>query len=93
VAAAAYKLTIAHPGDSATTATTALILAGPALYLTGNALFQRALWGHVPRSRPLAILTLAALAPLAIVATTLELLTAATLVLVTIAAHDSSADQ
>jgi low temperature requirement protein LtrA len=92
VAAAAYKLTIAHPGDSATTATAALILGGPALYLTGNALFQRALWGHIPRSRPLAILTLAALAPLAIVATTLELLTAATLIVVTIAAHDSSAD-
>jgi low temperature requirement protein LtrA len=42
-AAGADELTIAHPTDEATVATTALILGGPALYLVGNAMFKWAL--------------------------------------------------
>jgi low temperature requirement protein LtrA len=87
-AAGADELTIAHPGDRVTAATTALILGGPALYLAGNALFKWALWGHLPRSRPVAICALVALVPVAAVSSALALLVAATLVLVVVALWD-----
>jgi low temperature requirement protein LtrA len=67
VAAASDKLTIAHPSAHVTAATTAVILGGPALYIAGNALFKRALWGEFPRSRTVAILALAASVVLALV--------------------------
>jgi low temperature requirement protein LtrA len=88
VAAAADELTIAHPADEATVATTSLILGGPVLYLVGNALFSWALWDYVPRSRLVAIGALAALAPVAVVASALGLMVAATLVLVALALWD-----
>lgn len=87
--AAADEMTIAHPADPATAATAALILGGPALYLAGNVLFKRSLWGHVPRSRFVALCGLAALVPFALVASTLALLCAATLVLVALALSDA----
>lgn len=93
VAAAADELTIAHPTDQATVASTVLILGGPALYLVGNALFKRTLWGHVPRSRPLAVGALAALVPVAVVSSALVLLVAATLVLVGLALSDVRAER
>lgn len=88
VAAGADETAIAHPSDEATVATTALILGGPALYLVGNALFKWALWHHVPRSRPVSILGLAALIPLASISSALVLLAAATVVLVLVALWD-----
>lgn len=87
-AAAADEVTIAHPSQEATAATTALILGGPALYLLGNALFKWTLWHHVPRSRYVALGALAALIPLAIVSSNLLLSIAATLVLIGLAASD-----
>jgi low temperature requirement protein LtrA len=92
VVAAADELTIAHPTDEPTVATTALILGGPALYLVGNALFKRALWDHLPRSRLIAICALVALVPVAVVSSALVLLVAATLVLVAVALWDARAE-
>lgn len=86
VAAAADEITVAHPLDEATVATTALILGGPALYLAGTALFHWALWHDVPGSRLLAIAALAALVPVAVVTSTLLLSASATLVLIGVAA-------
>lgn len=90
-AAGADELTIAHPTDEPTVATTALTLGGPALYLVGNALFKWALWDRLPRSRLVAICALAALVPLAVVSSALVLLVAATLVLVAVALWDMRA--
>ena len=92
VVAAADELAIAHPTDEPTVATTALILGGPALYLVGNALFKRALWDHLPRSRLIAICALVALVPVAVVSSALVLLVAATLVLVAVALWDARAE-
>jgi len=78
-AAGADELTIAHPGDGATSATTALILSSPALYLVGNALFKSALWDRLPRSRLVAICALIALVPAAVVSSALVLLVAVAL--------------
>lgn len=93
VAAAADELAIAHPTEPATVASTALVLGGPALYLVGNALFKRTLWGHVPRSRPIAVGALAALVPVAAVSSVLVLMVAATLVLVGLALSDVRAER
>jgi low temperature requirement protein LtrA len=92
-AAGADELTIAHPTDEATVATTALILGGPALYLVGNALFKWALWDRLPRSRLVAICALAALVSLAVVSSTLVLLVAATLVVIAVALRDMRAER
>lgn len=92
-AAAADELTIAHPTDAATVATTAVILGGPALYLAGNALFKWALWEHVPLSRLVAICALAALVPLARVSSALIVSVAATLVVVALVLWDIRAER
>jgi low temperature requirement protein LtrA len=92
-AAAADELTIAHPSNGATVATTAVILGGPALYLAGNALFMGALWEHVPLSRLVAICALAALAPLALVSSVLVVSVAATLVVVALVLWDMRAER
>jgi low temperature requirement protein LtrA len=89
VAAAADKLTIAHPDAGVTAATAAVILGGPALYLLGNALFKWALWRELPRSRPLAILTLSVLVLLALVSSLVILLFAATVIVVGVALLDA----
>jgi low temperature requirement protein LtrA len=93
LAAAADELTMAHPTDSATAATTALILGGPALFLAGHALFKWALWDYVPWARLVAIGALAALVPLAAVSSALMLMVAATLVLVGLALWDVRAER
>jgi low temperature requirement protein LtrA len=82
VAAAAYELAIAHPGDQLNAATACLILGGPALFLVGHALFKWALWGHVPMSRLAAIGAVVALIPVAVVSTALVLLALTTTVVV-----------
>jgi low temperature requirement protein LtrA len=91
--AAADELTVAHPLDRATVATSALILGGPALYVVGTALFEWALWQDVPRSRLLAIGALAALVPLAFVSSALVLSIAATLVLMGVAVWDGTSSR
>jgi low temperature requirement protein LtrA len=92
-AAGADELTIAHPTDAATVTTTALILGGPALYLSGNTLFKWALWDRLPRSRLVALCALAALVPLAVVSSTLVLLVAATLVVISVSLWDMRAER
>jgi len=85
VVAVAIDLTIARPAGPATTAEAAVILGGPALYLTGNALFNYSLTGRAPWSRLLAIGLLALCVPLAIAATPLLLSSAASAVVLTLA--------
>jgi low temperature requirement protein LtrA len=56
------ELAIAHPSDDATVGFTILTFGGPALFLVAQVIFLRAALGHVPRSRPLGLAALAALA-------------------------------
>jgi low temperature requirement protein LtrA len=85
VAAAGYELAIAHPGDQLNVATTCLILGGPFLFLAGQTLFKRALWGYVPRDRLATIGVLLVLIPVAVASTALLLLSLATTVVATAA--------
>ena len=82
VAAAGYELAIAHPGNQLDVATACLVLGGPALFLVGQALFKRAVWGQVPLSRLAPIGAVLALIPVAVVSTVLVLLALATAVVV-----------
>jgi low temperature requirement protein LtrA len=86
VVAVAIDLTVAHPGEPASTAAAAVILGGPAVYLAGNALFNYSLAGRAPWSRFAGIGALALLVPVALVADRLLLSAAATLVVVVLAA-------
>jgi low temperature requirement protein LtrA len=88
VAAAGDEIAIAHPGEEASMAEAALILGGPALYLVGHSLFKLAVWGHLSPSRASGVLALAALVPLAAMASALVLIVAATSVLVGVVLWD-----
>jgi low temperature requirement protein LtrA len=91
VTAAGDELAIAHPGDDVTVESAALILGGPALYIVGHGLFKLAVWDVLSVPRIVALAALAALIPLAFVASSLVLLTAATLVLVAVVVWDTTA--
>jgi low temperature requirement protein LtrA len=82
VAAAGSEVAIAHPREQAHTATACLILGGPALFLAGQMLFKRAVWGPIPAVRLVPFVAFAALIPVAIVSTVLVLLAFATAVVV-----------
>ncbi|MBE3012610.1 low temperature requirement protein A [Microbispora sp. NEAU-D428] len=64
VSAVADELVIHHPGGHTAPGTAIAVLGGPALFLTGHALFKRAVWGRVPRSHLAGVLVLAALGAL-----------------------------
>jgi low temperature requirement protein LtrA len=88
--AAGDELAIAHPSDPVSTATAAVILGGPAVYLAGQALFRRTVFDRIQRSRIVGLAGVAALVPLAVAeVSTLALLVAATAVIVAIAAYDT----
>jgi low temperature requirement protein LtrA len=86
VVAVAIDLSVAHPSGGVTrTATAATILGGAGLYLAGSALFNWSLSGAPPTSRLTGIAVLALLSPLALVASPLALLSAATAVVLALA--------
>ena len=88
VAAAGDEIAIAHPGGEVTTGEAALILGGPMLYLVGHSLFKLAVWGHLSPSRAAGVLALGALVPVAVMASALVLIVAATAVLIGVIAGD-----
>ncbi|WP_341677006.1 low temperature requirement protein A [Niveibacterium sp. SC-1] len=77
VVAVASELVIAHPHGEASVITLAVLLGGPALYLFGNGLFRRVVYGGFPRSHVAGLLVLALL----VLAAHCELLVLASLVL------------
>src|ERR671936_1487443 len=85
VVAVAIERTMADPHGDTSTATAAVILGGPALYLAGNALFNFALTGRTPRSRLVGMVLLALLVPVAAAVEPLALSIAATLVVLGLA--------
>jgi low temperature requirement protein LtrA len=82
VAAAGSEVAIAHPREQVHAATGCLILGGPALFLAGQMLFKRAVWGPIPVVRLVPFVAFAALILVAIVSTVLVLLAFATAVVV-----------
>ena len=61
-------LVLAHPLAHASAAQIAVLLAGPAIYLLGSAIYKRIVYGALPVSHLAGVLMLLALAPLALVA-------------------------
>lgn len=85
VVAVGIELTISHATGATPADYAWVILAGPAIYLAGNALFKFTLSGRVPVVRLVAIALLAVLAPLALVFDPLALSAASTVVTVGLA--------
>jgi low temperature requirement protein LtrA len=87
---AGYELVIEHPFGHTDPAWIAVILGGPALFLAGRAIFERAVFSRVSRDRPIGILALAAMSPAMILLPPLAAAIAAALVLVGIAVSDAA---
>jgi len=62
VSAVGNDLVLAHPHGHASAAQASALLAGPAIYLFGSALYKRVVYGRIPRSHLAGVLMLAALA-------------------------------
>ncbi len=89
VAAVADEFVLAHPLGHAEPRTTAAVLGGVALYLTGNALFKWAIAGRLPVSPFVGIVLLGPLIPGSAAMSPLALMTLATLVILTVAGWEA----
>ena len=65
VTAVGNDLVLAHPHGRPLPAQTAVLLAGPAIYLLGSAIYKRVVYGHAPRSHVAGVVALAFLGALA----------------------------
>jgi low temperature requirement protein LtrA len=83
------ELAIAHPGDDTTLGFTILTFGGPALFLLAQIFFLYEALGHVPRSRPVALVALALLAVATAPLTLIAGIAASTAVLVAVAVADT----
>jgi low temperature requirement protein LtrA len=83
------EMAIAHPDDDATLGFTLLTFGGPALFLLAQIIFTREALGHVRRSRPLALATLAILAVVISPLTLIVGIAASSAVLVAVAIADT----
>jgi low temperature requirement protein LtrA len=88
VAAVGDELTIAHPGGRPAPATVATVLAGPALFLAGHALFKKSVFERFSAPRLVAVGVLGVLAVTAPFVTPLALSGMAAAVVVAVAAWD-----
>ncbi|WP_433249844.1 low temperature requirement protein A [Streptosporangium sp. CA-135522] len=93
VTAVGDELAIAHPSGGTSLGTALTVLGGPALFLTGHALFKRAVFGYMPVNRIVAIGVLGAAGALVALMPSLmpplALAVLATLVVWGVAAWDS----
>jgi low temperature requirement protein LtrA len=89
VSAVADDLVLGHPAGRTDAKTAFAVGGGPALYLLGNILFKRTIWGRLPLSHLVGLGLLVLLAPAAMFAPPLALGAAATLVLVIVAAWET----
>jgi low temperature requirement protein LtrA len=85
VLAVAIELTIAHPSAPLSTADAAVMLAGPTIFLAGNALFLHSVTGSAARIPLGGIAAIALLGPVALADNRLALGGAATIVLLILA--------
>jgi low temperature requirement protein LtrA len=89
VAAVADELVIHHPGEHLELASALVIIGGPLLYLIGNALYKRVVYGWVPPSHIAGVVLLLLLAPLAFATDRLMVGGLASAVLIVVAAWQS----
>lgn len=87
------ELAIAHPDHDATLGFTLLTFGGPAIFLLAQIFFLRQTTGHVPRSRPVGVVVLVALAVVTAPLPLIAGITASTAVLLAVAAADTVVDQ
>lgn len=66
--AVANDLVMAHPHEQATAAEIVALLAGPAIYLLGSAIYKYIVYGVIPRSHVAGAVMLAVLVPVALAA-------------------------
>ncbi|HEX5167232.1 MAG TPA: low temperature requirement protein A, partial [Thermomicrobiales bacterium] len=88
LAAVGDELSIAHPRGETDTATAAVILGGPALFLAGHTLYKLAIFGYFSRPRLAGIAALILLIPVASVTTPVALAALATTVIIGISIAD-----
>ncbi|MEV4413237.1 low temperature requirement protein A [Catellatospora sp. NPDC049609] len=93
VTAVGDELTLSHPSGHTDAATAATVLGGPALFLLGVGLFQRALTGRTPWPHLAGIAALALLAAAVPVLSPLALGAASTAVILAVAAATSLLDR
>jgi low temperature requirement protein LtrA len=84
------ELVITHPSGRTATALAVVILGGPALFLAGRAGFEYIVFARVSRNRPIGVLVLAALTPVALHVPPLVAAAAATAVLAGCAIADAA---
>jgi low temperature requirement protein LtrA len=89
VAAVGDELTLHHPGGHSDAKTAIVLIAGPALYLSGNALFKRLSAPYVPLSHIVGLALLALLIPAIPILSPLLLSSATTIVLIIVATWES----
>jgi low temperature requirement protein LtrA len=89
VAAVADELVLAHPDGHTDVKTALAVLGGPALYLLGNCLFKRTIYGRLPLSHMVGMLLLALLVPAAAALSPLAFSALVTLVLVVVAVWET----
>jgi low temperature requirement protein LtrA len=88
LAAVGDELSIAHPTGPTDTATAAVILGGPALFLAGHTLFKQAIFQQLSRSRLAGIAVLIVLIPVATIVPPVALAALATTVIIGVALAD-----
>jgi low temperature requirement protein LtrA len=89
VSAVADELVIAHSGGAVEASSLAVLIAGPALYLLGNALYKIVVYGWFPLSHMIGLAALAVLAPIAWFTDLLVAGTMTTLILIVVAGLES----
>jgi low temperature requirement protein LtrA len=91
--AAADEVVIANPTLRTRMGWAVLILGAPALFLASDALFIEVICKRVPREHLIAVVALVAMAPLAVVSSTLVLMTVVTSVVVALALWETAANR
>ncbi|MFD2184308.1 low temperature requirement protein A [Rhodoplanes azumiensis] len=89
VSAVSDELVLAHPTGPANVETVAAVIGGNALFLLGNLLFKRILFGRPALSHMIGLGLLALLAPAAVLMSPLALAAAGNLVLIVVAAWET----
>lgn len=88
ISAVANELVIAHPDGHMATKYLVVLIAGPAVYLLGNAIYKKIVYGRFPVSHVAGLLALAVLAPLGYLTDLLMVGGLTTVILIVVAAWD-----
>ena len=85
VSAVGNELVIAHPDGRINMVSAVVLIAGPVIYLVGNAIYKKVVYGQFPLSHIIGLVLLAILAPLSFVTDLLMVSGLTTVILVVVA--------